>query len=471
MLAQRAQTRKIGQKIIPAQCVAQQRGQLGIAHPQPAPGRDAVGHVLQSIGIGAVPVGKHALLENMGVQLSHAVGAVRAGDGQVGHVDAVVFNNAEALVPLRAQALVQAADDGNQFGRDGAHQAFAPAFQGLGHHGMVGKGEGAEGDLRRLLKVHALAGQDANELRHGHGGMGVVELHSKLLGKALALGTLTQQILHRGAAQQILLAQAQRFARALAVARIEQGGNIRRAHRLTGGLFIVLVVKGGHVDGLHRLGLPKAQRADDPAQADHRHIIGHGAHGEIGKAHDHAFILAAHRPGIAMLGPIVGRFHLPSILKGLLEQAEAIVQAIAAQGDILRGGGVQIARSQAAQATVAQRRILDILHIAQVRALLIEQLFYLVVHAQAAQVIVPQATHQIFRADIAGAAALAKILLILRPLGGDGEHHSLSNGVVQLEIMRVGKVHMIARAQEALGVADNLLRGYGIGVGHNFHSL
>ena len=300
--------------------------------------------------------------------------------------------------------------------------------------------------------------------------MGVVELHGKLLGKALALGALTQQILHRGAAQQILLAQAQRFARALAVARIEQGGHIRRAHRLTGGLFIVLVVKGRHVDGLHRLGLPKAQRADDPAQADHRHIIGHGAHREIGKAHGHAFILAAHRPGIAMLGPIVGRFHLPSILKGLLEQAEAIVQAIAAQGDILRGG-VQIARGQAAQAAVAQRRILDILHIAQVRALLIEQLFYLVVHAQAAQVIVPQATHQIFRADIAGAAALAKSLLILRPLGGDGEHHSLSNGVVQLEIMRVGKVHMIARAQEALGVADNLLRGYGIGVGHKFHSL
>ena len=90
-----------------------------------------------------------------------------------------------------------------------------------------------------------------------------------------------------------------------------------------------------------------------------------------------------------MLGPVVGRFHLPAILKGLLEQAEAIVQTIAAQGDILRGGGVQIARGQAAQAAVAQRRILDILHIAQVRSLLIEQLFYLVVHAQAAQVIVP----------------------------------------------------------------------------------
>ena len=42
---------------------------------------------------------------------------------------------------------------------------------------------------------------------------------------------------------------------------------------------------------------------------------------------------------------------------------------------------------------------------------------------------------------------------------------------MQLEIMRVGKVHMIARAQEALGVADNLLRGYGISVGHDFHSL
>ena len=47
-------------------------------------------------------------------------------------------------------------------------------------------------------------------------------------------------------------------------------------------------------------------------------------------------------------------------LKILPEQAVLVPDAVAGQRHALRGGGIQKARGQAAQAAVAQRRVLDL---------------------------------------------------------------------------------------------------------------
>ena len=159
-----------------------------------------------------------------------------------------------------------------------------------------------------------------------------------------------------------------------------------------------------------------------------------------------------------MVRPVVGGFHLTAVDEALLEQAEAVVQAVAGQGRAVGGGGVQIAGGETAQAAVAQGGVLDILHIAQVGSLGGEQRLHLVVDAQAEQVVVPQTAHEPFGADIAGPALGEQFLLILHPAGSDGKVHSLGDGVMELKVLGVMRIRVVAGLQEALGVEHDLFR-------------
>ena len=288
--------------------------------------------------------------------------------------------------------------------------------------------------------------------------MGVVELHRVGLGKIPAVGTMAQQVLHGGAAQQILLAQAQGLAGALAVAGIEQGGKVRRPHSVGAGLGVILVVEGGHIDGVDGLGLPQPQGAHAAFQADDGHIVGHSLDGELGKIHLHGLVLPAHAPGVAVVGPVVGGFHLTAVDEALLEQAEPVIEAVAGERRAVGGGGVQIAGGQAAQTAVAQRGVLDVLHIAQVGALGGEQFLHLVIDAQAEEVVVPQTAHEPLGADIAGPALGEQFLLVLHPAGSDGKVHSLGDGVMKLKVLGVLRVRVVAGLQEALSVEHDLFR-------------
>ena len=70
---------------------------VGVGQQKPAPGRHAVGLVVEPIGEELGQVGHDGRPQQPGVDLGHAVGAVRADDRQVGHADAL-------LRPLRDQA-------------------------------------------------------------------------------------------------------------------------------------------------------------------------------------------------------------------------------------------------------------------------------------------------------------------------------------------------------------------------------
>jgi hypothetical protein len=67
-----------------------QLGQARIALDQPAARRDAVGLVVDAVGIELVQVGEHRLLHQFGVQRRDAVDRVRADEGEIAHAHAAL---------------------------------------------------------------------------------------------------------------------------------------------------------------------------------------------------------------------------------------------------------------------------------------------------------------------------------------------------------------------------------------------
>ena len=63
------------------------RGERRVRQQQPAPRRDAVGLVVEALGKHLGQVLDRRRAQQLGVNRGHAVGAVRADDGQVGHAD------------------------------------------------------------------------------------------------------------------------------------------------------------------------------------------------------------------------------------------------------------------------------------------------------------------------------------------------------------------------------------------------
>ena len=93
-----------------------------------------------------------------------------------------------------------------------AEKPHWPFLQGFRQQGVVGKGEGLAGDIPRLFPLHGvLVDQKAHQLGDGDGGVGVVELHGKLVVKALqAVGALPVEphhVLQRAGDEEVLLLQ------------------------------------------------------------------------------------------------------------------------------------------------------------------------------------------------------------------------------------------------------------------------
>jgi len=63
-------------------------------------------------------------------------------------------------------------------------------------------------------------------------------------------------------------------------------------------------------------------------------------------------------PGVALLQPLVGDFHLPAVADLLVEDAELVADAVADGRDFERGERIQIAGRQPTEAAVAQARLL-----------------------------------------------------------------------------------------------------------------
>ena len=145
-----------------------------------------------------------------------------------------------------------------------------------------------------------------------------------------------------------------------------------------------MIVKQAEIELLNRLTLPEAQRANVArAISNNRHIIWHSKHLLVRKFYRHNPVVAPAAPGIAKALPIIRLFHLVTIFKGLLEQAEFIAQPVAIQRDVMGSRTIEEAGSQAAKAAIAQRLIFDILHRGKICAACAQHIAHFVQNAKA----------------------------------------------------------------------------------------
>ena len=198
--------------------------------------------------------------------------------------------------------------------------------------------------------------QDAHELGHAQGGVGVVDVDGDLVGEVaeglILLVVNAQDALQRRRHQQILLLQAQPLAGEVVVGGVEHLGNGLRHGVLLQGADVVAAGEGGHVEAVGLLGAPEGQLvhlvgtvAGDIEVVGHGHdlLVAHVRHAELAvvhpllglaaQTHFHSVVLAGLEPHVAHVEPVVGEFHLPAVHDLLLEDAELIADGEA-------GGGV-----------------------------------------------------------------------------------------------------------------------------------
>ena len=257
-----------------ADALIQQGGQAGVGHRQPAARGHAVGHVGEAVGPEGGEVVEHVLHQQLAVQFGHPVHLVAAHHRQVGHAHlalATFLDQGEALQqlgltriadPHQAQETgVDLVDDLELAGQQLAEELQAPGLEGLGEEGVVGVADRRGGDAPGGVPVDAvLIDQQPHQLRHGDGGVGVVELHRELAvelcgGHALALED-AEHVLQGAGHEEDLLAEPQALALLHLVVGIEHLGEGFRLHLLQHGAGVVAGVEGGEIKGIRRLGTP-----------------------------------------------------------------------------------------------------------------------------------------------------------------------------------------------------------------------
>ena len=417
-------------------------GQFRVAQANPAAGRDAVGLILEPIGIDTVPVVEAVVLQNLGVDLGNAVDIGAHIHGQVGHMGHVVPDN-EQVGMLLLQLGVNAADDVHNLRHHGTHQIQGPLLQGLAHDGVVGVGEGLLGHIKSLLKAHALQHQQPDQLGNGHCRVGIVQLDRIIraeLGQIVAVRQFEgpQHILQGSGRQHILLLDPQPLAFPGGVVGVQDPGNVLSLILGVQGTQIVLIVECVEIQFLLGLALPQAQGSHVVGVvADNRHVVRHRQNGMLRELDLHRVIIAAVGPGITELGPVIRLFHLAAVaVKALLEQAELVAQTVAGQGDIGRSRRIQEAGCQTAQAAIAQSIVLNVLQHSQIHAPLGKQLLHLIQNAQIEQVAVNQPANQVLGGDVVSFTLVHPGLLGVAPVVGNGHHHSLAQSL--MEFLRRG---------------------------------
>ena len=445
----------------------------GVGLGKEATVRDAVGLVVELLGRQGVEVLEHDVLDDVGVDLGHAVDAVAADHGQVGHANLAVPQDsglAQALLPalLRGvEGLVPTAadlvDDLVHAGEELGERADGPLLQSLGQDSVVGVAHDLRHDVPGVVPLELLlVDEDTHELGAAHGGVRVVGMDGHKLRQQLPVSAVlllkgVEQAVDAGRDKQVLLLQAQQTAVLAGVVGVEDGADGLGLGALGICQGVVAAVESLQIEVLlDWLSGPDAQLVDGLAGIAHNgDVIGNGkdvlrVHRAVERAavllkaldaatklDGHGLVLTTDLPGIAVGEPLVGGLDLAAVDDLLLKQAVAVAHAVAVAGNALGCHGIQEACSQTAQATVAQRRVgLLVLDDGQVKAHVVERLGDHVAHAKVEQVVVEQAADQKLDREVVHA------LLALGggagvTLGGNGARllgHELGQGIKAVEV-------------------------------------
>ena len=206
---------------------------------QPAPGRDAIGLVVEALRPQPGKVDKDRLLHQLGMQGRHAVNRVAGQHRQVGHSHAAfaaLVDQRHAphqrhvgsmlLRQLRQEVGVDVKNDLQVARQHPAQHLHRPGLQRLVHERVVGVRENALAQAPGIGPGQVvLVEQQAHQLGDGQHRVGVVEvdadLGAKLVKGAVLAQVAAQQVLHTGADKKVLLVQAQFAARGRGVVGIQ----------------------------------------------------------------------------------------------------------------------------------------------------------------------------------------------------------------------------------------------------------
>ena len=464
--------------------LVEQGGQAGVALLEPPARSDAVGLVVEALGPDGVPFLEGLALDDLRVQRGNAVDGVRgvAGDprhphGVAGHgghvVDGALVQT--ALGHVATETAVDLAHDLGDAREEPVEDVDVPRLQRLGQDRVVRVREGAGDDLPGVLPAEVVVvHEQAHELGDGQHGVRVVELHRVVLGEAgevvaVVPHVVVDDLLQGRGAEEVLLAHAQHLALEGGVVGVQDAGDVHRALAVDDGVGEALGVEGVVVELLEGLGLPQAQGPDVlRAVPGDRHVVGDGAHSEVGVGDDALELLAPDDEGVALLHPRVGVLGLEAVVKELLEQAVAVEDAVARHGQVQRGAGVQEAGGEASEAAVAQSRVGLLLEDGgQVDALRGEGVPGLVDQAQVGQVVEQRAPHEELRGEVVLLAPrcvlLGRRVPAVGDLGDDGRREPLPH----LHGRRTGD--WAARSgphlgREGLGQIQSHMRSFGFSI-------
>ncbi len=342
-------------------------GQPGVGLVEPASRGDAVGDVDELARVELVEVGEQGVLEQLRVELGHAVDGVAADDGEVSHAypaSAFLVDEGEAAqhvhVPREVvhdffeEAVVDLVDDLQVARQHALEQGHGPGFQRLGHEGVVGVGEGAGDDVPGFLPGEfVLVQQQTHQLGDGDGRVGVVELDGDFLGQfpqfVVVLGEAGEDVLEGGGDEEVLLLEAQFPAHLGGIVGIEHLGEVLGFVLVGHGLDVVALVEIFEVEVPARLGGPQAQVVHGVGVvARYGDVVGHGhdvfrihpllaqaalgilvAHHPAVEFHREEHAGAGKLPGVAVTQPVVGVLDLVTVLDALVEHAVVVADAIA----------------------------------------------------------------------------------------------------------------------------------------------
>ena len=300
--------------VLGAERLGDEGSELRVAVGEPPPQGHAVGLVLELLREDLHELREDVLLDDLGVDGSHAVDGERADDGQVGHVDQLL-----ALVPrvrlddavglerfgdrvdgllLGLLGRVLGRDLGRVSGLGGGgrggdlllhvsldgrqprvvdllnelhvarqellQDGHRPLLEGLRHDRVVGVCEGLLGDLPGLVELEPVdVDQEPHQLRHGDGRVGIVHLEAGLLREllqvAVGLQEAGQRVLEGGGDEEVLLLETQLLSFGGGVVRVQDGDDLVGLPLVEDGLLVLSGVERLEVELLHRLAVPQPQ--------------------------------------------------------------------------------------------------------------------------------------------------------------------------------------------------------------------
>ena len=310
-----------------------------------------------------------------------------------------------------------------------------PLLERLRHDGVVGEVEGLRAHLEGLLEGEALRLEKAKKFGDGDDGVRIVELEAvvltevvKIVPRRLLLG---DDVLQRGAHEEVLLAQAQDFAHHRVVVGIEDVGDLGRIEVLRRGVLALHLVEGSEVERLHGLGLPEAQRVDDTVLvAEDGHVVGNGAHVLVGEVHGDGVTLGADAPRVPPLEPVVALFVLVAVHEGLRKETVAVADAVAVEGNVHRRRALEVAGGKSPETAVAERRVLHFLELLQVLADALQGLVRVLEDAEVEKVGEDGTAHQKLCREVPAALLIRRLFRL--PVGIDVLHDRTRERVIQL---------------------------------------